>query len=134
MNLHEIASSAINAINPFQTITITPRGMYTVNQYGETTETSGTPYTVEADIQPVSSEDIKFITNYNQSTIYKSFWVSANAYGLNRPMAKGGDMVVWGDKTFYVVHMPEGWYETCGWTHFVGALQLKKNGGQDDDS
>lgn len=133
MNLHEIVSSAVSSLNPFQTITITPRGQYTVNEHGETSATSGTPYTVEADIQPVSSEDIKFITNYNQSTIYKSFWVSANAYGLNRPMARGGDMVTWGNKTFYVVNMPEDWYETCGWTHFVGALQLS-SGGQDGNS
>ena len=132
MNLHEIASNAINAINPFQEITITPRGGYSVNQYGETTSTEGTSYTIKADIQPVSSEDIRFINNYNESTIYKAFWVSANTFGLNRPMAKGGDKVVCGNKTYYVTSMPEDWYETCGWSHFIGALQL--SGGSDDNS
>lgn len=131
MNLHEIASSVINSINPFQTITIVPRSGYTVNNYGESVATDGQSYTVQADVQPVSGEDIKFINNYNQSTVYKAFWVSSGVHGLNRPLAKGGDKVIWGDKTFYVVNMPEDWYETCGWTHFVGALQL---GGEDDDS
>lgn len=131
MNLHEIASSCINAINPFQTITITPRGAYTVNEYGEASSTEGTSYQVQADVQPVSGEDIKFINNYNQSTIYKGFWVSADPHGLNRPLAKGGDKVEWNGQTYYVVNMPEDWYQTCGWSHFVGALQL---GGQNGNS
>ena len=126
MNLHEIASSAINAINPFQSITITPRGSYTVNEYGETTVTEGEAYTIMADVQPVHSEDIKFINNYNQSTVYKAFWVSANTFGLNRPMLRSGDKIEWDGHTYYVVNMPEDWYVTCGWSHFVGALQLDK--------
>lgn len=126
MNLHEIVKGAINSVNPFQTITITPRSSYTVNDYGEAVATEGTSYTIQAQIQPLTSEDIKFINNYNESTIYKAFWVSANTFGLNRPMARGGDKVVWGDKVFYVTSMPEDWYETCGWSHFIGALQLNE--------
>ena len=75
MNLHEIVSNAISSINPFQSVTITPRSSYTVNNYGETVVTDGTSYTIQADVQPVTSEDIKFVNNYNQSTIYKAFWV-----------------------------------------------------------
>lgn len=126
MNLHEIASSAINAINPFVEITITPRSGYTVNDYGETVVTEGSGYKIKADVQPISSEDIKFINNYNESTIYKAFWVSANAFGVNRPMARAGDEVTYAGKTYYVTSMPEDWYETVGWSHFVGALQLKE--------
>lgn len=124
MNLHEIVKGAINSINPFQTITITPRSSYTVNDYGEAVATEGTSYTIQAQIQPLTSEDIKFINNYNESTIYKAFWVSANTFGLNRPMARGGDKVVWGSQIYYVTSMPEDWYETSGWSHFIGALQL----------
>lgn len=131
MNLHEIASKAINAVNPFQSITITPRSSYTVNDYGEAVASDGTPYVIMAQIQPVTSEDIKFINNYNESTVYKAFWVSANAFGLNRPMARAGDKVVWGNKVFYVTSMPEDWYETCGWSHFIGALQLNE---EEDDN
>ena len=127
MNLHEIVSSSISAINPFQNITITPRGNYSVNEYGETSVIEGEPYEILADIQPVTSEDIKFINNYNQSTIYKAFWVSANVFGINRPMVRSGDKIEWNGKTFYVVNMPEDWYETCGWSHFIGVLQLNNN-------
>lgn len=126
MNLHEIVSGAINSINPFQTITITPRSSYTVNDYGEAIPNEGASYEIQAQIQPITSEDIKFINNYNESTIYKAFWVSANAFGLNRPMARGGDKVEWNGKTFYVTSMPEDWYETVGWSHFIGALQLNE--------
>ena len=124
MNLHEIVSNAISSINPFQDILITPRSSYTVNEYGEAVASDGSSYQIKADVQPLTSEDIKFINNYNESTVYRAFWVSANTFGLNRPMARGGDKVVCNGKTYYVVNMPEDWYETCGWSHFVGALQL----------
>lgn len=125
MNLHEIASNAINAINPFQTITITPRGNYSVNDYGETVVTDGMAYSIKADVQPITSEDIRFISDYNESTIYRAFWVSANVFGVNRPMARAGDKVECNGKVYYVTSMPEDWYETVGWSHFIGALQLQ---------
>lgn len=129
MNLHEIVSSAINAINPFQTITIKSRGTYTVNEYGERTAVEGASKTVLADVQPLSSEDIKFINNYNQSSIYRSFWVSEDVSGINRPLAKAGDIVTWNGDTYYVMGMKEDWYATCGWNHFIGVLQLGGQGG-----
>ena len=128
MNLHEVVSSAINAINPFQEIAIVSRGGYVVNDYGETVVCTDKKITVMADIQPVSSEDIKFINNYNQSSIYKSFYVSEDVHGLNRPLAKSGDIIEWNGNTYYVTSLKEGWYDTCGWNHFIGVLQL---GGQD---
>lgn len=129
MNLHEIVSGAINSINPFQEITITPREDYTVNIYGEAEPINKESYTIMAQIQPVSSEDIKFINNYNESTVYMAFWLSANTSGLNRPLLKGGDKVVWGNKTFFITNMPEDWYDTCCWSHFIGCLQLESGNG-----
>ena len=125
MNLHEIVSSAINAVNPFQEVLITPKVSYIVNDYGEAVATEEASYTVMADIQPVSSGDIKFINNYNQSSIYKAFWLSSDVSSLNRPFAKAGDKVECNGNTYYVTSMPESWYETVGWTHFIGCLQLK---------
>jgi hypothetical protein len=124
MNLHEIVSGAINAVNPFQSITITPKSGYTVNEYGEAVPTSGVSYTMDAQVQPVSSEDLRFINNYNESTVYLAFWISADVHSLNRPLARGGDIVSYNGKTYKVVNMPENWYNTAGWSHFVAALQL----------
>ena len=131
MNLHDIVSSAINAVNPFQPITITKRGTYTVNEYGERSVSPSSSITVLADVQPLSSEDIKFINNYNQSSIYRSFWVSTDVSGINRPLAKSGDIVTYYGDTYYVMGMKVDWYATCGWNHFIGVLQL---GGQGGDS
>lgn len=134
MNLHEIVSSAINSINPFQSITITPRGGYTVNQYGEREVITGSDFTVMADVQPLNSSDIQFINNYQSSTEYMSFWFSADVNGLTRPLVKSGDIITWNGKKYYVVNMPEGWYEINGWSHCVGALQLNQQEVPDDDS
>ena len=127
MNLHDIVSSAITSVNPLQSITITPRNGFTTDEFGEATSSLGEPYTIMADVQPTASEDIKFIKNYNESSVYKTFWVSANTFGVNRPMAKGGDKVDWNGQEYYVVNMPEDWYATCGWSHFVGQLQLTQS-------
>jgi len=136
MNLHDIASQAISIINPLQTITITPRSSYTVNEYGEAVATDGTAYEIIADVQPMSSEDIKYVNNYNESTIYKAFWVSADVFALNRPMVRDGDKVLWNNQIFYVVGRPEDWYNTSGWSHFIGALQLNptEEEGSDDSN
>lgn len=126
MNLHEIVSGAINSVNPFQTITVYSRSDYTVNDYGEAVATMGEAQTYKAQVQPINSEDIRFINNYNQSEEYKAFWVSADVSGLNRPLLKGGDKVVCNGKTYFVSNMPEDWYETVGWNHFIGCLQLNE--------
>ena len=131
VNLHEIASSAINAINPFQEIKIIGREDYTVNEYGEATPVEKEAVTVMAQVQPIDSEDIKFINNYNVSTEYKSFWVSSDVFGLNRALLKGGDKIIWAGKTYFVVDVPEEWYETVGWSHFIGCLQLNNSGDED---
>lgn len=126
MNLHEIVSSAINSINPFQQIEVVGREDYTVNEYGEAVPVEKPAIKYMAQVQPINSEDIKFINNYNQSSEYKAFWVSADVSGLNRPLLKGGDKVICNGKTYFVTNMPEDWYETVGWNHFVGCLQLNK--------
>ena len=40
-------------------------------------------------------------------------------------MARAGDKISCNGKIYYVTSMPEDWYETVGWSHFIGALQLK---------
>ena len=132
VNLHEIASSAINAVNPFQSITITSREDYTVNDYGEAVPTEKGSVTVMAQVQPIDSDDIQFINNYNQSSEYKSFWISSDVFGLNRPLLKGGDKITWNGNEYFVTDVPEEWYETAGWVHVIGCLQLKKD--SDDGS
>lgn len=126
MNLHNIVSSVINAVNEPQEIKITPRQDYTVNEYGEAVSGFKTAYTVIADVQPVMSEDIKNINNYNESSIYKAFWVDGEVNGLNRIEVKGGDKIEWNGRTFFVTSVPEGWNDTCGWTHFIAVEKLGK--------
>ena len=130
MNLHEIVSSAISSINPFQEITIISRGGYMVNDFGEQVVCKDKETKVMADVQPVSAEDIQFINNYNQSSVYKSFYVSEDVHGVNRQLAKAGDLIIWNGNTYYITSLKEGWYDTCGWNHFIGVLQL---GGQNDN-
>ena len=64
MNLHQIVRSAISSVNPDQTIIIKKyigmdnSGTYAVPQYAE-------PVEAIAQVQPLTSDDIKFLNSFN---------------------------------------------------------------------
>lgn len=123
MNLHQIVSSAISAVNPFQDITLIQSSGYVVDEYGDSEPMNCLKIQLKADVQPISSEDIKYINNYNESTIYRKFWVNGSVHSLNRPLHKGGDIIIWNGQKYKTQSVPEDW-QTVGWTCFIGVLQL----------
>ena len=121
MNLHNIVRKAINSVNPDQLINIKVfsgvdnSGTYAVLSY---TETSAI-----AQIQPLNSEDIQFINNFNSSSLYKTMYINGDWSGLNRVTESGGDLIEWDNKVWYVSSVPEGWNETAGWTKVIVVAQ-----------
>ena len=121
MNLHSIVRHAINSINPDQPITVKVfsgvdnTGTYAVLTYTETTAI--------AQVQPMSSEDIQFINNFNSSSIYKAMYILGDWSGLNRVTENGGDLIIWDNKVWYVSSVPEGWNATAGWTKVLVVAQ-----------
>ena len=121
MNLHNIVRAAITSVNPDQTINIKVfsgvdnSGTYAVLSY---TETSAI-----AQIQPLNSEDIQFINNFNSSSLYKTMYINGDWSGLNRVTESGGDLIEWDNKVWYVSSVPEGWNKTAGWTKVIVVAQ-----------
>lgn len=123
INLHNVVRMAISAINPDQVVRIKRvigydnSGTYAVPVYSEVQE-------VQAQIQPMPSQDIQFINNYNSSSIYKTMYLNGNWTGLNRVLGTGGDVIEWDNKKWYVTSVPEDYSPTVGWTKIIVVAQI----------
>ena len=118
MNLHSIATNALNAVSMTQTVqvkrgTVTPEG---IRGYSA-------PETMSARVQPVKSEDLLHVANYNESSVYRKFYVNGKLDGLNSVNGTAGDLILFGQKVYLVVSVPEDWSETSGWSCVIGQLQ-----------
>ena len=122
MNLHNIVRKAITSVNPDQEIKIKVyngldnSGTYAVVSYTETTAI--------AQVQPMQSEDIQFINNFNSSSLYKNMYINGDWSGLNRVDENGGDLIEWDNRVWYVTSVPEGWNATAGWTKVIVCSQV----------
>ena len=124
MNLHGIASGIISAVNPKQTIQLLNGISATPGDvYAESTPTYNDPVDVVAQVQPIRSERLRHIRNFNESSIYKAFFISGFMDGLNRVTGAIGDLIVWDSKVWLVVDVPEDFATTAGWTYAIGQLQ-----------
>lgn len=126
MNLHNIVRNAISTVNPEQDIQVIyyegydNSGAIPVIQYSE-------PVTIKAQIQPVPSEEIQFVNDFNASSIYRNVFITGDLSSINRPMQKGRDKILWDNKEWLVNSLPEGWTATAGWQKLVIVAQIKEN-------
>lgn len=121
MNLHNIVRVAINSINPDQNIVV--KVFDGVDNTGTWAKVTYKTENAVAQVQPMNSEDIQFINNFNSSSIYKAMYIKGNWSGLNRVTESGGDLIEWDNKIWYVVSVPEGWNATAGWTKVLVVAQ-----------
>lgn len=122
MNLHNVVRRAINAINPDQNIVV--KVFSGVDNSGTWAQVIYTSQNAVAQVQPMNSEDIQFINNFNSSSLYKAMYIYGDWSGLNRVEENGGDLIEWDNKIWYVVSVPEGWNPTAGWTKVLVVAQI----------
>lgn len=92
MNLHNIASGVISAVNPpivgqYQTnlsLTTAPSGKRTPN-YGALLD-------VYVQVQPLSAGDIQKLDGLNLQGTQRKIYMNGRVDGLVRPSVKGGDL------------------------------------------
>lgn len=122
-NIHTLIRHAINKVTPEQKILYKKySGMTSVG--GKKTAQYLEPIEVWGRVNPITSDDIQFINNYNQSSRYFRFWINGMIDGLNRTDGSGGDIIIWNDKEYYVTSVPEHWDKISDWVSFVGVQRL----------
>lgn len=122
LNLHGIVRGAINAVNPDVAVVVLKSTGWTDASDGEQVPTYAAPVTVMAQVQPLTSQQLKQVDNLNQSSTYRNFYLSGDFSGHERATSKGGDKIQHDGKLWLVDSQPEAW--ATGWTLVRGVLQV----------
>lgn len=112
MNLHGVASAAIGFVNPFRSVLwIQSDGFTTVAMKQVPQYLPGV--TVLAQIQPLTSKDLRHLEAQNIQGVSKALYMNGNAHGVERPLARGGDMFEFDGQKWLVSEVFEAWPDWC---------------------
>lgn len=122
MNLHAIASPAINSVNPSEVAVIRRSVGYTTNDDGRQVPTYAPVRSVRCQIQSLSTTDLQRVSGLNITGLMKSIYLNGDLSSVIRAGQKGGDLITLRDgQTYLIVQQVEHWR---GWTHVIGVLQI----------
>ena len=94
MNLHEIVSGVISAVNPPTSLSIQQSTGYTTAADGTQVPQYANPVTVnDADVQALDAGDIQHTDSLNIQGRKMAFYINGNIDGLIRPNLQGGDLI-----------------------------------------
>lgn len=75
------------------------------------------PISVTAQVQPLTTGDIRFDQSIEQQGDYRNIWITQPIYGINRPLQKGGDFFFFDGSMWKVIEVAEDWghneHRTC---------------------
>lgn len=121
MNLHAIASGVISAVNPMRAASVQISSGSTPNPDGTRTPTYLPAVDVFAQVQPLSTGDIRHLEALNIQPKGKGIYVTGHVNGLVRPDRQGGDLITMCDGTVWLVTaVLENYPE---WVKFSAILQ-----------
>lgn len=117
MNLREIANSAIQVINPDQTITWKRSTGWQIVNYQQVP----TYEEIEClgNVQALSDEQLRHANDMNLSGVMRSVYLSQNAMGVSFRQIRGGDILTFREfkdvepTKWKVVHSAETWDNWC---------------------
>ncbi|HDT4930479.1 TPA: hypothetical protein QHR04_004485 [Enterobacter kobei] len=112
MNLHQIVRGAITTVNPDVPGVLKVNSGFTTAPGGKRVQ-SYTDVDVMAQMQELSSTDLKQVDAINVQGILQSVYLNGNFNGINRPNQKGGDILTVDGQEWLVVKVPELWPDWC---------------------
>lgn len=112
MNLHQIVRGAITTVNPDVPGVLKVNSGFTTAPGGKRVQ-SYTDVDVMAQMQELSSTDLKQVDAINVQGILQSVYLNGNFNGINRPDQKGGDILIVDGQQWLVVKVPELWPDWC---------------------
>ncbi len=120
LNLHNIISGAIGAVNPFVLATWRQSTGYTTNADG--TRTSATTDTVVyIQVQALNAGELRQLEGLNIQGIRKAIYMDNRGQGVVRVGKLGGDMFKFYGQTWLAVSILENWSQ---WTKIAVVEQL----------
>lgn len=127
MNVRGLANSAIQAINPNETVTVLRSAGYTSGSGARQVPAYDTPVSGVAQVQALDGDDLKQIEGLNIQGVLKAIYLRGALAGVIRPDQTGGDLVKRKNETetWLVVKVLEAWPD---WVKAVIVLQGPANG------
>lgn len=127
MNLHSIVSPIIAAVNPMLPVTVRISSGNATGADGTRTPSYATAYQARAQVQPMSSSDLRRVDGLNLQGTMVGIYLSGDIEGVVRPLSKGGDLITFPDGSIYLVVVAlENWGATPAerWSKVACQLQM----------
>lgn len=116
MNLHGMASGAINVVNPFVlgSIQISTGSIQSPTGDGTLIPTYRTVPQVPMQLQNMTTHDLRQVEGLNLAGVNNTIYVQGSVNGLVRQINKGGDIITFPDGTVWLVEaVLESWPDWC---------------------
>jgi hypothetical protein len=124
LNLNYLASGALQAIYDKVSIDLKLFSEQS-NSFGTITNTYTTIENIYANMQLANKQTLQQIDGYNQTKIYKSFWINSDQLtGLNRNISTGGDFIIWNNLYYKIIEVQDNFL--TGWVlvHAVESCEI----------
>ena len=131
MNLHQIVSGAIGAVNPFIAGTLQASAGYTTSADGTQVPAYAAPVTTQIQVQALTGDDLRQLDGINIEGEKRAVYLNGDWRAVIRPGSRGGDLLSIGtgpgiesglaNTNWLVAHVLEQW---PNWTKFVAVRQL----------
>jgi hypothetical protein len=130
MNLHQIVSGVISAVNPLIVGTLyASTGPTTVADDGSQSPTFAPGVGVNLQVQALTGSELRHLDMLNQQGVMRAVYINGPLDGVDRPAGKGGDILSWLGNYWLVTQVLEPWNDSAGWTKVAATLQNGKPAG-----
>ena len=125
MNLHQIASGYVSAVNPMVTVSVQRSNGYTTSADGTRVPVYVTPVNMSAQIQALQYNDILQLDGLNLTGERRAIYINGNWEAIVRPDGRGGDIITFPDGSIWlVVFLFENWQSQDGWVKLAVTRQI----------
>lgn len=116
MNLNALVAPIVAAINPWTCASFEQSTGSTTNPDGSRAPAYAPAVAVSVQVQAMGYKDLAQVSGLNQNGEKRAMYVDGDWKGIDRPTARGGDLITLPDASVWlVVQVLENWHDTAGW-------------------
>lgn len=124
MDLNAIVAGVISMVNPRQRVTMLKSNGYDTAANGKQTPKYITFPGLLAQVQPLSSDDLRQLAALNIQPNHKAMYLEGMWDVVNRSAQQGGDMVILADGTTWLATVSLEDWDQAGWTKLAITQQI----------
>lgn len=122
VNLHSIVAPIVAAVNPMTAAVWKQSTGSTTNSDGSRTPIYAADQPMQIQNQALTAQDLRHLDALNVQNVTRKVWANGSLQGVNRATGQGGDLLVFGGRTWLVTIVFETWDADGPWCS-VGLTQ-----------